>query len=367
MRPLLLPLLILALPASADDEPAFGSIVREARALGSGRPQSPPAAGASTVGRVDLRAATGWPRGAPQQGELGNCHVFPAAALLNAAWFKRFGETKRFSPAHIFVKAVMETGRYNGYLVGKPMTLLEAGAVAEDLETVLRFGVARESDLPYAEFERRYFASILPANKADMIRDDSGNLTRLANLDQLANHGNAEARKTQQTLMVSLLDAQLARNRELLGRAFPDRWPAIEAEKLRNKRAFADAGFRAVPKVFAHSAETPGQRAVRVDWRCSEVRDYLVSNLDAGRPVAVSYEMNHGGSEAWGLGAVPSSSISQSDFHSFVIVGYEPDDDAFLRFATLNSWGPAGNYPLPETALCHVMDAVVIEDGSPAP
>lgn len=311
---------------------AASSIVGQARAAAAARAAAPPPRA------VDLRAQTAYPTGAPDQGAIGDCHAFAATVLLNAA-LHRAGRPARLSPADLFIQSILFTGEHHLYIAeGTPMSLTEAGFIAADLKVALANGVATESELPYSRFERAYAARILPSARRDIVRnDDTGVLTRALNLEQLDDE---EAKLRAAAERETLRSKQAARTRALVERVFRRRWPEILNARERVKAELAAA------RVVPHEVDftKPGSAAG------GAVKRLLLAELDAGRPVAVEFDM--AGSALWSEKAAALGGSSGG--HGFVLVGYRAAGGE-LAFETLNSWGPDGNFPLPESALGYVM------------
>lgn len=373
----LLPLALAALSsfavlsASAQTlEGAFDSLKPGVKAAASPRPSAVRPAAAM----VNLSAQTSYAQGAPDQGPIGNCHEFAATALLNAAYFRQYRKTVRFSPGDLFIRSVLLTDQFANYINGDAMALSEAGDAAADLDAALAHGVSPESDLPYAVFAREYLARILPANARDMRRADmSGSLTKLANMAELARirleQGATDAYDAVLAERERLASEQVAKNRALITRRFRKRWPEIERERARYQSDFARGGFTVVRSVFPseHMAKdlpfsedvAPGTMLEAWDIRnkdnCRHAgrtqKEYLVGQLNAGRPVAVAFDLYDFSSWGQGKGA--------GGMHAFVVTGYEPGADG-LVFKTLNSWGAGNNHPIPEAALCRMSGATLL-------
>lgn len=361
-----------SLPASAQTlEEAFAALKPGVKAAASQRPDVPrPPAAAS----VNLIAQTGYAHSAPDQGPIGNCHEFAATALLNAAYFRQFKTSVRFSPGDLFIRSVLLTDQFANYINGDAMALTEGGDAGADLDAALAYGVSPESDLPYAVFAREYLARILPANARDMRRADmSGSLTKLANMAELARirleQGATDAYDAVLAERERIATKQVAKNRALITRRFRARWPAIERERARYKADFARGGFvvsrAGFPSAYL-AKDLPMSEDVAPDteleaWdirskdNCRHAgrpqKTFLVEQLNAGRPVAVSFDLYDFSSWGQGKGA--------GGIHVFVVVGYAPGPDG-LVFKTLNSWGAGNNHPIPENALCRMSDATVL-------
>lgn len=360
------------LSASAQTlEDAFDALKPGVKAAAAQRPAAAPPAAAAAV---NLSAQTGYAQGAPDQGPIGNCHEFAATALLNAAYYRQFKKSVRFSPGDLFIRSVLLTDQFANYINGDAMALTEGGDAAADLDAALAHGVSPESDLPYSVFAREYLSRILPANARDMRRADmSGSLTKLANMAELARirleQGATDAYDAVLAERERLASEQVAKNRALITRRFRKRWPEIERERARYQADFARGGFTVSRTAFPseHLAKdlpfsedvAPGTMLEAWDIRnkdnCRHAgrpqKAFLVDQLDAGRPVAVSFDLYDFSSWRQGKGA--------GDMHAFVVVGYAPGPDG-LVFKTLNSWGAGNNHPIPEAALCRMAGATVL-------
>ncbi len=359
-------------------EDAFNALKPGVKAAAAARPEIPrPAASAS----VNLIAQTGYAQGAPDQGPIGNCHEFAATALLNSAYYRQFKTSVRFSPGDLFIRSVLLTDQYANYINGDAMALTEGGDTGTDLDAALAYGVSPESDLPYSVFAREYLARILPANARDMRRADmSGSLTKLANMAELARirleQGATDAYDAVLAERERIATEQVAKNRALITRRFRARWPAIERERKRYQSDFARGGFVVNRAVFPRSylaKNLPVSENVAPDteleaWdirskdNCRHAgepqKTFLVDQLNAGRPVAVSFDLYDFSS--WGQGKGTGGQ------HAFVVVGYAPGPEG-LVFKTLNSWGAGNNHPIPENALCRMSGAAVLRTASDGP
>jgi hypothetical protein len=403
-RPLLLLLAVATVfhahAASAEEMEGLGAasaLIEAAR--GAGRTQArgaatpaPAVSGRAAAAHVDLSAQTGYPQGAPNQGRIGDCHEFASVALLNAAYFRQFGRSVRFSPADLFVTSVLLAPGYHPYIAGFTRTSIDESAnVADDLAIAVESGVAADGDLPYAVFERRYMETVRSANQRDIAEGDrDGSLTALANMMSLAfaTQGTPEGEASLQAWgkkAAEKSNAQVRRNFDRVTTLFSRHWPEANRDRERYKAEFAAGGFRPKAKPFpadpsdaaaagfsaAQLAEPQGGSGARLrrdqltPRNCAFVsrpqRDYLRAQLDAGMPVGVTLDL--AGYAEWGQQAVAPGQGS----HAVVVDGYDLGPRG-LVFKTLNSWGPGRNMPLPEDALCRVSIATTLRanvDGAP--
>lgn len=339
--------------SSACLDAAWGSAMKVRRAPGEAA-AAPPAKVGAAVKTVDLTALIPGAAAEPNKGAVGACHAFAAAAMLNAAYLRQYGESVEFSPADILLQgtAILNPSRLNERLGGDTGTPMmdtyywEGGWITLDFNIALEHGVAKAEHVPYNEFLPWYTHTLRPATNEDMAAlDRSGALTRILNLSQLSKKDLARAAIRRAGA------AEMDENRKRYEKFLAGREP--QAENDRRESAARFQGF--APRVLFSDYAPPSGAPDAEECRAAGAKRsaIIVKELDAGRPAAVAIDN------------------AAADFgHEIVIDGYAVDERGALVFKTLNSWGPGKNYAIPEEQMCHVSEVTALyvpRDGAPPP
>ena len=339
-------MLLLALPVRAEeplllaqaDASAFlqgaagGALVGAGAAVpvvgGSGGVAVEASAAEGDGGGVDLSYQ--FPDGSRNQADVGSCHAFSSVALLEAAYFRRYGEHLKFSEADLFLRRNV-TGRmaYGEYIAWGDPKITEGGNAKWDLDYAIANGIATTPQYEaflaryreYREAERRTLEDIERQRKRDPW------YVRL-----LYNPRLHWAALQQQPLSKKILENYLLGND-----------PVVEAERAASRQRLK--GFRTVQKLFVELpnsiAKSPD--ACRKGGRAQT--EHLLRELKSGQPVGVSYytDKKFGG-------------------HVIIVQGYQADPVNGVVFKTRNSWGAGGNHDMYPHDMCKMYQAVSVRE-----
>jgi hypothetical protein len=287
-----------------------------------------------------------FPDAGRNQHDAGSCHTFAAIGLLEAAYFRQYGQTVRLSDADLFLNRTVLNSEFYGDLKRsdspEKIEVDDGGYIPADTQFALDHGVA--TDLQYEDFLTRYLAysqnvqndmrfvkrlaaegSAVPDWMAKLVYKLTGNPEDKYIDSQMA----PEAQKTLQSYMQGVIrDSQLASQR-------------VESQKRL-------AGFKLLTVDFDYLGDTVNHSLAAADCATLGIRqgqDILVE-LRAGRPVGVAMTLK--GLDSWGQrGATTDAN------HAFIIAGYAPAADGKLVFKTRNSWG-GDNPDVLESDLCRI-------------
>jgi hypothetical protein len=225
-------------------------------ALPLGAQDVPPVGDSGPAPAVDLSGQ--FIDGPRRQENVGSCHAFATVALLEAAYFRRYGEKKRLSEADLFLqKTLLTRSAYHDFVWGGPPKLSEPNNTRRDIEFALSSGVA--SSLAYGDFLERYRGYRAAEERT------------LAAVRDIPQEPGDEPRREWSDLQQSALSRRLIEDRLTGGRS-----GKLAGEREENRRAFE--GFRLKTRDFD-------------DWGWfsdgAEQSAAASEELDAGRPVAV--------------------------------------------------------------------------------
>jgi hypothetical protein len=337
---------------------------------------------------VDLSAQ--FSDGARDQGSVGDCHDFATVALLETAWKRQTGTAVELSPADLFIQGTALAGRYDygmmqhyfaPYVAGGSSDLSagEGGSVAEDVAFALSHGVAYETTLPYPQLYQLYTEGIRPFIQSQMAQADAdADKTNKANrIDPgmkvvIGNQVWTVAQlRREEAVQLSVVDAVNAFIKALLA----ERAPALEKDRARTRSVlsgFSPIAARfptTVPKSYLEKymadaglyGQKPGDRVDAHDlsgkdcWAAGTLqRRFLLEQLDAGRPVAVGYDLRDGG---------PGAKPAPRSGHAVVVYAYGLErNHGELVFTARNSWGAKSpRLVIPAHKLCRVHEAVALK------
>lgn len=100
------------------------------------------------------------------QNSIGACHAFAAVSLIEAAIYRQHREKIALSEADVFIVATVARQSFLDQLVARhkaknyrPLSegdFPEGVSIDDDLATIMLFGVAKRSTVPYPEFDANY-------------------------------------------------------------------------------------------------------------------------------------------------------------------------------------------------------------------
>ncbi|MFA5138406.1 MAG: hypothetical protein WC728_04165 [Elusimicrobiota bacterium] len=311
----------------AQEAPVYGALLRSAGPapdmgtpfMGPARPVEPSGTSAGSGG-VDLSGQ--FPTSSRDQLDVGSCHTFTAVGLLEAAYYRKYGERIRFSEADLFMQYRLLSGNaYDSWVWRTKPELGEGGRVQGDIETAIARGVATTPQ--YSDFVERY--------------------RRYREAEQRTLQNIEEQRKKDPWYVRLLYDprrhwrrmqqdpqAQRILQNYLMGN---DRTLESQRETTRQKLQ----GFKVDRQFFItlpNSVDRPKEQCRR-DGRSRT--QAVLKELDAGRPVGVSYFTDND----WGS-------------HVIIVTGYKTDETGGIVFKTRNSWGAGGDFNMCPDDMCKV-------------
>ncbi|TBR18076.1 hypothetical protein EPO15_15585 [bacterium] len=332
--PLAAALALLARPAAAEGRPSALSTLRASAGavgavpgVGAGVPAAAPAPGAD----VDLSGQ--FPTGSRDQGDVGSCHAFASIGLLEAAYFRKYGEHAVFSDADLFLRNTVLNGNvYSGNIAdrgytwngkpefkegGSPSTVLAVG----DMEFAIKNGVATAPQ--YGEFLERYrrYREAEQRTLADIERQRRRDPWYVKLLYNPRTHW---ARLQKSPTNQRILQNYLMGNDPTL-----DEQRAATREKLK--------GFSVVKSLHVTLPSSVNKSPANCAKDGAGRTASVLAELRAGRPVGISYFTDAN----WGS-------------HVIIITGVRADDKSGLVFKTRNSWGASGNADMSPSDMCKV-------------
>lgn len=271
------------------------------------------------------------------QGGVGSCHAFGSVAVLEAAYYRKYKQKIRFSEADLFIRrTVLSKELYADICAGKECKLKEGNDAIGDIRFALDNGVA--TGLGYDQFIERY-------TKYRWAEEET-----LRGI--IANH------EKESWLVKLLYDprkhwAELQdrpQNKRITEMFLAGRDPAIDAERAANKAKLA--GFKAREKEFPYLGDKVAGAAAERKKAGLAQGQTVMSELKAGRPVAVSMTLK--GLDAWG-----QKGAKEHANHCFLIVGFRQKPGQEAVFQTRNSWG-GDNPEVHEDELLRIFRAVTV-------
>ncbi|PIP82623.1 MAG: hypothetical protein CO113_15680 [Elusimicrobia bacterium CG_4_9_14_3_um_filter_62_55] len=274
-----------------------------------------------------------FPTGSRNQGDVGSCHAFASIGLLEAAYYRKYGEHQAFSDADLFLQNTVLNGNiYSGSILdrgytyngkadlkegGSSITLLATG----DIDFAIKHGVATEPQ--YADFLGRYRRYREAERRT--LEGIEREYREMPWYVKLLYNPRTHWKKLQKD----------PASRKILQNYLLGNDRAIEDQREATRRKLA--GFRVVKSLHAAAP----QELKLSDARCESVgagrAESVLAELKAGRPVGVSYVS----------GAMFAS-------HVLIISGYTVGDDGKAVFKTRNSWGAGGNFDMFPRDMCKV-------------
>jgi len=272
-------------PALAAEAPPVGK-------AGAAKPKGKPA----LIRTVDLSSQ--FEDGPRRQKDVASCHAFTTVALLEAAYYRKYGERKRFSEADLFLqRTVLDPDIYLEFVLEGAPVLSETQMTAADIRYALRNGIA--SSLKYKDFLKRYRRyrsaeqrtleglSKLAEEPGDDEGDDAEPYDAAAHWSDIQMEPQAKR----------ILEAYLTGNRG----------DELARERRANRRKFK--GFRLQQTEF-----DPDTDLFAEEGRPQAAA--IKAELDAARPVGTSMSS-----------------------HVFVVIGYREYSDSRIVFQTRDSDG----------------------------
>jgi len=272
------------------------------------------------------------------QDDVGSCHAFGSVALLEAAYFRAYGQKVSLSEADLFLRrTVLSPGLYQDFCASGSCKLTEGNDPAGDIAFAIHNGVA--TGLQYSAFVKRY----MKYRKAEeqTIAGVQSEYEQESWLEKLLYDPRKHWTELQQ-------DPQAQR---LLSAYLAGRDPKIDAQRAAMRKKFA--GFRLLSQNF----DSPGAKAKSLSARQAlaagaKQKAAILAELKRNRPVTVS--MSLAGLKAWG-----QQDAKDAANHAFMIIGYRNDPKEGLVFETRNSWG-GDNPDVTAADLCRIYAVATI-------
>ena len=241
------------------------------------------------------------------QGAVGACHSFTAVAILEAAYFRRYGERLQLSEADLFLRQnVLGRTGYSGFLRNGDPMLEEGNWIDDDIQFAIDHGVA--TSLQYEAFVQRY-SSYRDAESKDLRGIERQHQQNPWYVRMLYNPRKHWVKMQEDPVAQRILQNFLTGNDQAL---------EAQREEVRSKLK----GFRLSTKKYGpFNPKDCRQRNAKI------VED-IVRELKAGRPVAIDYQTRDGP-------------------HASVVHGYRVTGNGSVILQTRNSWGENGDNGIP--------------------
>ena len=265
---------------------------------------------------LDLSAQFDGPSRA--QGDIGSCHAFASVALLEAAYFRRYGERIQLSEADLFMRRnPLSRDAYDTFLRTGRGPLDEGNDVEGDIRFALANGVA--TGMEYAAFAQRYirYRDAERRTIEDLERQHRDNPWYVRAVYDPREHW---VRLQQEPLAQRILQNYLTGSD-----------PTIAAQREATRRRLN--GMRLTTTDFTASRDKTGAACVAEGAAAVTA---IGAELRAGRPVAISYYTGASGA------------------HALIVSGYTAAEGAAAVLKTRNSWGPGGNHDMPANQACRI-------------
>lgn len=342
-NPLLL-VLALCLAASAQEKPRdlSGTGLQDVRSSGAApeaqqgvAAEDPKAAPPKPEG-VDLKAQFADPSNRDQC-NVGSCHAFSSIAVLEAAYFRQYGERVHLSEADIFLQRTVLSGDvYSDFCAEGKCKLSEGNDVPGDVGFAIEHGVA--SSLQYDSFLERY--------------------RRYRSAEQKTMEGLQKTYEQESWLEKLLYDPRKhwrelqaePRAKRILEMYLKGSDAQLAQERADNKAKLA--GFKVQVKEFKYLGNAANKlKAQECKAKGVEQKKAFVEQLKASQPLSVSMSLS--GLKAWG-----QTDTSEHANHAFTVIGYEAAPGGVV-LKTRNSWG-GDNPDVREDELCRVYKLVAV-------
>ncbi|MFA6583066.1 MAG: hypothetical protein WCS77_02110 [Elusimicrobiaceae bacterium] len=289
-----------------------------------------------------------------QQGNVGSCHVFTSISLLEAAYYRKYHRTIRFSEADLFLrKMLLDGSAYTLFLTTGASVLTEGGVPYYDSKFVIEHGVA--SAPSYDKFEKMYSWYRNAEQKTLQYIN--------ANVDNPDIYEPGE--KAEQPLMpattetvkaVSIRDIWVKLQTQPGMKKQIEQLFKISGEKLRaereaikNQLAGFSTGFWVNTQYSKQSATLSKEQCAKEGKTVSEV---FLPLLKSQIPISVGVDLSY--LKSWGQ--TPESRDAR---HGFTLIGYRQAPDGEYHFISRNSWG-GWNPDIKESELCRTMYATLV-------
>jgi hypothetical protein len=312
--------------------------------------QPKPAAAAAAAESKDLSAQFS-DEAKRNQKSLGSCHTFASVAALEAAYYRKYKQTVRFSEADLY---------YRFKLQGNPTfedynKLMADFARGQNVDAEFEEGSWPSTELPFAikggvatswNYDK-FMRSYIPV----------GNQIRAADQKSIQN--------AQQNDDMNLLERGFFWI--ITGRTTPGEYfnklnkpgqdqslnelNAMSAGLADERGAYQEKlkGFRVQYRKFAEPSEADRDDAAKCAAQGTAAKNTIVDELSAGRPVAIGMELK--GLLEWGdFHRLPSAK------HAFTLIGYK---DGGKTFQTRNSWN-GKNPDVQQAQLCRVLEVATV-------
>ena len=266
------------------------------------------------------------------QGDVGSCHAFGSVAVIEAAYFRRYGRHIRLAEEDLFLQRTVLSGDvYDDFCSTGKCELSEGNDTAADIRYALDHGVLSGSS--YQQFVTRYLSYRAAEQRTlqgiQRMRDEQGWLERLL----------YDPRDHWRELQTN------AQSKRLLSNYLEGRDRNSDTERARVKGELAGFTLKTKSFTFIGGSDATKLTSAQCKAQGADQRAALSSELAGGRPVAVSMSLS--GLAAWG-----QTDTSKHANHAFMLLGYT-DAGGKRTFHSRNSW--AGQNPdVPEDQLCRI-------------
>jgi flagellar motor protein MotB len=305
---------LLGRPAA--EAPAVGSAGRVA-------PQAPADQG------VDLSNQFNGP--SRNQGDVGSCHAFASVAVLEAAYYRRYGEKLQLSEADLFLRRnVLSRTAYENFLSNGSGELSEGNNTPDDIQFAIDHGVATRPQ--YEAFVGRYIRHRDAERRTleDLERQNRNNPWYVRMLYNPREHW---VRMQQDPTAQRILQGFLTGN---------DSTIQAQREEVRRKLS----SFKLTTTNFDSSKASFNMGRDECRRKGAAAVEKITAELKANRPVAISYY-----TDADGGG------------HALMVTGYRTAENGSLVLRTRNSWGPGSDHDISADRACTIYRMMSVDEG----
>jgi len=265
------------------------------------------------------------------QGDVGSCHAFASVAVLEAAYYRRYGEKLQLSEADLFLRRnVLSRKAYEDFLASGSGELSEGNNTPGDIQFAIDHGVATRPQ--YEAFVERYIR-YRDAEKRTLEDLERQHRKEPWYVRMLYNPREHWVRMQQDPTAQRILQGFLTGN---------DATIEAQREEVRKKLA----GFRMTTTNFDSTKASFNMGREECRRKGAKAVEEITKELKAGRPMAISYTTD-----------------AEGGAHALMVTGYRLAENGSVVLQTRNSWGPGSNHDISADQACTIYRMMSVNEG----